>query len=139
MAIFDQKSTFRLIFRNPFIGSSSFCIFKLYFGSIYEITQWKFREKSHFGRFGPFWVKNTLHVVTKWGFRRFLDNFFQSVDVVWSSFVIWTVFIVYLWVNELEIFQKKWPVLDPFLVKNGHFCQKSTFRSIYQNLVIGSS
>ena len=33
-------------------------------------------------------VKNTLHVVTKWCFRRFLANFFQSVDVVWSSFVI---------------------------------------------------
>ena len=32
--------------------------------------------------FGPFWVKNTLHVVTKWRFRRFLANFFQCVDVV---------------------------------------------------------
>ena len=34
-----------------------FCIFKLYFGSIYEKTQWKFREKSGFGHFGPFLVK----------------------------------------------------------------------------------
>ena len=97
LTIFGQKSTFRPISQNLLIGSSYFCIFKLYFGSIYEITQWKLREKS---RFGPFWFKNTLHVLTKWCFRRFLANFFQSVDVVWSKFVIWTIFIVYLW--------KKW-------------------------------
>ena len=38
--------------------------------------------------FWPFWVKNTLHVVTKWCFRKFFAYFFQYVDVVWSSFVM---------------------------------------------------
>ena len=39
MAIFGQKSTFRPIFQNLVLGSSLFCIFKLFFGFIYEITQ----------------------------------------------------------------------------------------------------
>ena len=47
-----------------------------------------------FRLFLPFLVKNTLHVVTKWCFRRFLAYFFQYIDVVWSSFVIWTLFTV---------------------------------------------
>ena len=118
MAIFGQKSTFRPISQNLLIGSSWFCIFKHYLESIYETTQWKFRGKSRLGRFGPFWVKNTLHVVTKWCFRRFLANFFQSVDVVWSIFVTWIIFIVYLWVNEFEILPKF------FWLKNGHFLPK---------------
>ena len=82
MAVFGQKSTFRPISQNLVIGSSQFRIFKLYFGSIYEITQWKWQEKPCFGRFGPFLVKNTLDVVTKWRLWSFLAYFSQYVDVV---------------------------------------------------------
>ena len=63
MAIFGKKTSFRIISLNVVLGSSYFCILKLCFGSIYEIAQLKFWEKSRFGRFGPFWVKNTLHVL----------------------------------------------------------------------------
>ena len=52
-------------------------------------------EKSENWLFGPFLVNNTLLVVPKWVFRPFLTIFLQSVDVLWSSFVIWTIFMVY--------------------------------------------
>ena len=41
-----------------------------------------------FGRFGHFWVKNILLVVTLYGFRLFLAIFFQTVDVFLIIFVI---------------------------------------------------
>ena len=47
-----------------------------------------------FGRFGNFWVKNTLLVVTLYGFGLFLAIFFQIVDDFLLIFVIKAKFIV---------------------------------------------
>ena len=44
--------------------------------------------KLSFGRFGPFLVKNTLLVVTLYGFRLFLAIFVQTVDDFLLIFVI---------------------------------------------------
>ena len=80
-------------------------------------------QKSENWLFGPVLVNNTLLVVPKCVFRPFLTIFLQSVDVLWSSFVIWTVFMVYMdkeiWNSDIFglfwtlFWSKNWPVFGP--------------------------
>ena len=89
-------------------------------------------KKSCFGRFGHFWVKNTLLVVTFYGFGLFLAIFFQTLDDFSRIFVIYTKFYCLKMVNENFCSDKKsGPFLDPFLVqKFGHFHTKIRFWDI---------
>ena len=88
-------------------------------------------ENFCFGRFGHFWVKNTLLVVTLFGFRMFLAIFFQTVDNFFVNFCYLS--DVYCLEMDNEFFcpdKKSGPFLDPFLVQNlAIFAQKSGFQT----------
>ena len=64
-------------------------------------------ENSCFARFGHFWVKNTLLVVTLYGFGLFLAIFFQTVDDFLLIFVIYAKFHCLKMVNEKFCSDKK--------------------------------
>ena len=97
--------------------------------------------KFSFGRFGPFFLKNTLHVVTNWGFWPFLTNFFQSADVCWTIFFCFLNQVYGLRQDKVSLgcdknfFGHFWTFFGP---KFGHFCSKirflaGFFKTAYQN------
>ena len=124
-------------FLDPFLGQflPFLAIFNL--GQLLWFIEWQccVQENSCFGCFGHFWVKNTLFVVTLYGFGLFLDIFFQTVDDSLLIFCYLSYVYCLKMVNENFCSDKKiGPFLDPFSFKNlAIFAEKSGFRTFSSN------
>ena len=88
----------------------------------------KVPEKSCFGHFGPFWVKNTLHVVTKWCFRPISSNILMLYGQVllYEHYFMFINVKMNLKFSDIDIFTRFGPFFGKkwsFLAKNQRFDQ----------------